>query len=293
MSVIPLYKDDGNTVDYTLTSFKCELKNNGVMVVKNAVPKSLHSLTTAFRAEMLFILEHCKRCADVKVLIWTAEGDRAFSSGASFTPGPTIEVSEEIVKAYTRRGMYPQVNTDFSLMCETKAFYNFPKPIIGAINGMAVGGGANIALFYFDIVIASEQAKFTYPFVSIGLTPELGSSLMLPFFAGPQRAKEVIFTNEWFTAAQAKEWNLVSYVVPHNDLMDRAMAMAEKIAAQPSEQIMLSKRVLNHHLGKFLDEHLHLENQTIMASRDAFGGKELFAQLAGRVAARKKNKSNL
>ncbi|GBG30741.1 Enoyl-CoA hydratase, mitochondrial [Hondaea fermentalgiana] len=293
MSVIQLYRDDGSTVDYKLTSFTVEVKEKGVAVVSNATPKSLHALTTAFRTEMFFILEHCKRCDDIKVLIWTAQGDRAFSSGASFKAGVSIDVDPAIMKEYSRRGMSPNLATDMALVRETKAFFDFPKPIIGAINGMAVGGGANIALFYFDCVIASEQAKFTYPFVSIGLTPELGSSLMLPFFAGPHRAKEVILTGDWFSAQDARDWGLLNYVVPHKDLMSRAMEMALKLAAQPANQLMLSKRILNHHLGSFIDEHLNLENTTILASRDAFGGAELFAQLASRVAAKKGNKSKL
>merc|ERR1719436_1952729 len=111
------------------------------------------------------------------------------------------------------RKMSP-VAGDFVLKNQTMAFWDFPKPSICAVNGLAVGGAANIALANFhDLVICSSNARFMYPFPKLGFTPELGSSFMLPHVVGMSKAKEMFFLSEWISASQAKELNLVNQVV--------------------------------------------------------------------------------
>jgi len=209
---IPLYRNDGSTEDFELVSMTFELQPNGVAIVSFATPKTYHALTAQMRHELLIVIEHINRCDAVKVVVWTGEGDKAFCSGASLKGGSDVTFSGDAKKEYAARELGPAMKTDNALLRETRAFWDCKKVIIGAINGMAVGGGANIALFYFDIVYASENAKFMYPFADIGFTAELSSSLMLPFQAGLQRAKELIFSCDWFSAQQAERYNLVNSV---------------------------------------------------------------------------------
>merc|ERR1719221_1628491 len=149
---------------------------------------------------------------NVKVAIWTGEG-RSFNAGADLRGDKLIKIPKEIREKMLARKMGP-VQGDFVLKNQTLAFWDFPKPSIVAVNGLAVGGAANIALAnYHDIVICSSNARFMYPFPKLGFTPELGSSYMLPYIVGMAKAKEVFFLCDWFSAAQAKELNLVNQVV--------------------------------------------------------------------------------
>ncbi len=106
------------------------------------------------------------------------------------------------------------------------------KPVIAAVNGAAVGWGMELALFS-DIRIASEKAKFAELFVKRGLPCDVGGFYRLPAIVGPAKAAELLFTGDVIDAAEALRIGLVSEVLPHEDLMPRAMALAARIAANP------------------------------------------------------------
>merc|ERR1712232_1513393 len=115
------------------------------------------------------------------------------------------------------------------------AFWDFPKISIAAVNGLAVGGGVNIAFCNFhDLVFCSDAAKFKFPFVSLGATPELSSSLLFPYLVGFARAKELLLVGDWFTADDAFRMGLANRVVPAEKLLPEALTLARKFAAQPN-----------------------------------------------------------
>ncbi len=118
------------------------------------------------------------------------------------------------------------------------------KPIVGAINGPAVGAALGVALAT-DIRIAAESASFLYGFTGIGLTADSATSLFLPTILGLARASEMAFTNKPILAQQALEWGLVNRVVPDEELAEVSRAAAEDLAAGPTRAIGLSKRALN------------------------------------------------
>ncbi|MFN8559329.1 MAG: enoyl-CoA hydratase-related protein [Dehalococcoidia bacterium] len=117
------------------------------------------------------------------------------------------------------------------------------KPLIAAINGVAVGIGLTMPLSC-DVRIASEQARLSARFVRIALTPELGSSFFLPQVVGLGNAAELILTGRIIDAQEAYRIGLVNKVVPHDRLMDEALALAEEIAFNPTEQVLWSKQLL-------------------------------------------------
>merc|ERR1711948_179194 len=134
---------------------------------------------------------------------------------------------------------------DFVLKNQTLAFWDFPKPSIVAVNGLAVGGAANIALAnYHDLVICSTAARFMYPFPKLGFTPELGSSFMLPYLVGMAKAKEIFYLSEWLSADQVKELGLANAVVPPEQLMPEAMKLAERLCLLHPAALHHSKKVL-------------------------------------------------
>ncbi|CAE8703689.1 unnamed protein product, partial [Polarella glacialis] len=180
-------------VAYELKSIAWRLLEDvGVAIAAYNAPKSLHCLSPNQQMETFLVLEHAKRDPRVRALVWTGTGVKAFNSGMALKGDLKVQVPEEVVKAYGARGMAPEVG-DLVLQSQTKAFWDFPKPLIMAVNGLAVGGGANIALASFgDMVLCSKEARFMYPFAKLGFTPELGSSMVMPFLIGMAKAKELM-----------------------------------------------------------------------------------------------------
>jgi enoyl-CoA hydratase/carnithine racemase len=123
------------------------------------------------------------------------------------------------------------------------ALIGFEKPIVVAVQGVAIGGGATM-LTHCDFVYAGESAKFKLPFIDLGLVPEFGSSFSIPARAGHLLAAEMFLLGEQFTAARAAELGLVTGVVPDPDLLATATATAQKLAGKPAGALRASKRLI-------------------------------------------------
>lgn len=124
-----------------------------------------------------------------------------------------------------------------------RALSRLEVPLIGAINGAAIGAGCDLALMC-DIRIASERASFAESFVQLGLIPGDGGSWFLQRVIGYQRAAEMTFTGDRVDAATALDWGLVTRVVPHDDLLSAAQELAERIAKNPPHALRMAKRLL-------------------------------------------------
>jgi enoyl-CoA hydratase/carnithine racemase len=125
-----------------------------------------------------------------------------------------------------------------------RALARLEVPLIAAVNGPAIGAGCDLAMMC-DIRIASERASFAESFVQIGLIPGDGGTWFLPRAVGFARAAEMTFTGDRIDAATALEWDMVSQVVPHDDLMDTARALAERITKNPAHALRMAKRLLH------------------------------------------------
>jgi len=123
------------------------------------------------------------------------------------------------------------------------ALYNLDVPTIAAVNGAAIGAGCDLACMC-DIRIASERAKFAESFVKLGIIPGDGGAWLLPRIVGTSKAAELTFTGDTIDAAEALACGLVSRVVPADQLMPQAMAMAQRIAANPAPALRMAKRLL-------------------------------------------------
>jgi enoyl-CoA hydratase/carnithine racemase len=124
-----------------------------------------------------------------------------------------------------------------------KAFHDLEVPIIAAVNGHAIGVGCDIACLC-DIRIASEKAKFAASFVKMGIVPGDGGAWILPRLVGHAKASEMLFTGDILTAAEAFAHGLVSRVVPAEALMEAALELAGRIAANPSRALRMTKRLM-------------------------------------------------
>eukprot|EP00040_Diaphanoeca_grandis_P014079 m.71219 g.71219 ORF g.71219 m.71219 type:complete len:304 (+) comp24328_c0_seq2:26-937(+) len=244
---------------------------DGVAVAAYNTPKNLHALTQNQQMEHFLILEQAQKNPDIKVLVWTATGTRAFNAGAALRGEFTIQLPKHTTKAYSEVNMSP-IKGDFVLARLTKAFWDFPKPLIMAVNGLAVGGGANIALANFaDIVIASTNARFMYPFSKIGFTPELGSSLMIPFVTGMTQAKRILMAGEWFSAEEAKTLGLVTKVHSAETLFSEAILLARELASRKQGTLREMKKLLNAPLRQQLD---HILDEELIAFQKSLASLE-------------------
>ncbi len=116
----------------------------------------------------------------------------------------------------------------------------FPKPLVVAVNGIAVGIGATM-LGYADVIIAGDSARFRYPFTALGISPELGSSWMLPQQVGWQAAQWLLLSASWIDAERARDMGLVLEVVPDDELAARAAALADELAERKLASLMATK----------------------------------------------------
>ena len=193
-------------------------------------PEKRNALNPLMRQEIIAALAELDGDEDIRVLILTGAGDRAFCAGADmgwFEGRTAGEV--------TRRQI-----------TEPKAWY-MPRfrelrvPTIAAINGFAVGIGFSFSLVC-DIRIASDNARLSCGWINLGLTPDGGATYLLPQLVGVEKALELFYTGEMISAEEALRIGLVSRVVPQEDLMKVAKELAGRIAAAPPITVELTKR---------------------------------------------------
>ncbi|MCB1648778.1 MAG: enoyl-CoA hydratase [Pseudomonadales bacterium] len=139
-----------------------------------------------------------------------------------------------------------------------KAMVHMRKPLIAAVNGLAIGIGTTL-LLHCDLIYAAEDAFLQLPFTRLGLCPEAGSSVLAPALMGHQRAAELLLLGERFTAAKAKEVGLVNEVLPAGRVFAHAMEKAQALAALPGEAVQTSKHLLKRQQSALLDDTIALE----------------------------------
>ncbi|BDF68567.1 short-chain-enoyl-CoA hydratase [Oscillospiraceae bacterium] len=192
-------------------------------------PEALNALTADVLRDLGEAMDAVEANDEAYVVILTGAG-RSFVAGADIGEMKPLTAVEG--KAWGNAG------NDVFLKVE-----NCTKPVIAAINGFALGGGCELAMAC-DIRLASEKAKFGQPEVGLGITPGFGGTQRLARIVGTGRAMELIFTAKTIDAAQAEKIGLVNAVCPPEELMDKAMEMAEMIAAQAQVAVRESKRCI-------------------------------------------------
>src|ERR1043165_5075461 len=171
-----------------------------------------------------------------RALILTGAG-RAFSAGGDLREMQNIASSDGRLEAFFDEPLR-MLNEAIMLIRQT------PMPFIAAVNGVASGGGCNLALAC-DLVIAAEGAKFNQAFIKIGLSPDCGGTFILPRLVGWKRAAELMFTGELVTAQRAAEMGMINSVAADGELMSQVMAMAEKLAHAPTAALGRIKQLMD------------------------------------------------
>jgi len=161
-----------------------------------------------------------------------------------------------------------------------KKIRNMPKPVVAAVNGVAAGAGANIALCC-DIVVAADSSSFIQAFSRIGLIPDSGGTFFLPRLVGWQKASALAMLGDKVSADEAEKLGMVYKVYPDDSFSDETIHLAEKLAAMPTRSLALTKHALNHSFTQNFEEQLALEDklqQEAALTYDYREGVEAFMQ---------------
>lgn len=199
-------------------TLQIERGTGDVMIVTLNRPDRLNAMNTVMMTELRALFEDLYVHADqARAVVLTGAGERGFCPGADLKERDGM--SDETWRA--QHAIVEQVARNMHLC---------PVPLIAAVNGVAMGGGAEIALAC-DFIYAADHARFAFPEVTRGIMPGMAGPQNLPRAVGVRRAKEIVLTGAPFSAAEAAEWGMVNKVLPLADLLPAALETARTIAA--------------------------------------------------------------
>lgn len=194
------------------------------LVISFNRPEKMNALTRGMYAGLTSALNEAAGDFGIRAVVLTSVGDH-FTAGndiGDFMANPPTESDSDVAKFLA-------------------AIHEFPKPLIAAVKGNAVGVGTTM-LLHCDVVVATPTTRFSMPFTSLGLVPEAGSTLLFPALVGYQRAAKIFMTGEPFSADSGYEMGLVSEIAP--DAYARALELAEQIGEQPPQAIINTKALM-------------------------------------------------
>src|SRR5512134_403033 len=209
-------------------------------------PKSLNALNPATIKELSFAFDEFAGRDDIGVVILTGAGEKAFVAGADISEMRHFTAVQALEFALFGQSVLERIE-------------RLPQPVIGAINGFALGGGCELAMAC-DILIAAETAKMGQPEVNLGIIPGYGGTQRLPRLVGRNLAKEMVLTGEMITAQRAYEIGLVNRVVPQADLMNAAREIGAKILSKGPIAVRTAKMAMNRGLDLDLSNACALES---------------------------------
>lgn len=224
---------------------------DGITTITLNRPQRYNALNVQMIKELMVVLESARRGDGTRVIVLTGAG-RGFSGGADLKDpgGPAGLVpddSAESKRQGLRLGFYPLIH----------AIRNCEVPVIAMVNGDAAASGCDLALAC-DIRIGSEHTRFRESFARIGLFPGTGGCWFLPRMVGSSKAAEMIFTGDPIGAEEAYQWGLLSQLVPHEQIKERTMTLARRIASGPPIAIRLAKTVMQRGMDMNLETSLEL-----------------------------------
>lgn len=232
-------------MDFQTIEFRQD--DNGVATLAFNRPDRLNSFNEQMHREVRDALAALED-SGARVLLLTANG-RGFCAGQDLS-------DRNVAPGDEMPDLGHSIDTYYNPLIRTLT--RLPMPVICAVNGVAAGAGANIALAC-DLVIAARSASFTQAFARIGLVPDSGGTWQLPRLVGMARAKGLAMLAEKLSAEQAEQWGLIWRCVDDAELMDTANQLAAHLAAQPTRGLALIKRAFNESATHSLDQQLDLE----------------------------------
>ena len=242
-------------------------KSEGIATITLNRPEALNAFSKEVVDEVLQALEDIKNDENVRVIILTGAGEKAFSAGAD-------------IKAM--RGMNALRARELSMMGEKLcgAFENLEKPVIAAINGYALGGGLEVAMAC-DFRIAVENARMGQTEVNIGLIPGWGGTQRLTRLVGKTKAKELVFSGKMIDAKAAEQLGILNLVVPADKFREAVRQFALELAQKAPVAIKVAKALINKGADISLDAALALEREgfgVVASTEDLQEGVSAFTE---------------
>ena len=213
-------------------------------------PKMLNALSFGVFREITAAVDDLEADDGIGCILITGS-EKAFAAGAD-------------IKEMQPKGFIDMFSSDFAAIGGDR-IARCRKPTIAAVSGYALGGGCELAMMC-DIIIASDTAKFGQPEITLGTIPGAGGTQRLPRFVGKSKAMDLVLTGRMMDAAEAERCGLVSRVVPLADLMNDAIATAEKIAGMSLPATMVAKEAVNRAFETTLSEGVRFERRTFHAT---------------------------
>lgn len=240
---------------------------DGVGVLTFNRPKALNALTTNTLEEVKEVVESIAFTREIRVLVLTGAGDKAFVAGADIAGFQTLNPLQA--------RHFAELGQEVFFKLE-----HLPQPVIACVNGFALGGGCEIAMAC-DFIYASEKARFGQPEVNLGLIPGFGGTQRLARMVGRAKAKELCMTGEAIDAQQARELGLVAKVFPTEQLLDETLKAAKLLAGKAPGVLRSIKQVINRGLDVDLKTGCAIEAEAFglcFASQDAQEGVSAFLE---------------
>jgi enoyl-CoA hydratase len=242
-------------------------KGDGIGWITINRPDKLNAMNVETIEELKTAFREFEGDAEVRAVILTGSGDKAFVAGADISEFMNLDAGKG--SHYSRQGQ-----------ALTKSMENFPKPVIAAINGYALGGGTEIALAC-HIRVASENAKLGQPEVKLGIIPGYGGTQRLARLVGKGKALEMILTGRTIDAREAADIGLVNKVVPATELLPAAEALAKEAIKNGPLAVAYAIEAINRGLDRTLDQGLELEAEIFgrtCATEDSKEGAKAFLE---------------
>jgi enoyl-CoA hydratase len=239
----------------------------GIATITFNRPKALNALSSELLAELSRALDDLAENEDIRVLVLTGAGTKAFVAGADITELVRLDTLK--AKVFIHRGI-----------SVINKLTELPIPVIAAVNGFALGGGLEIAMAC-DFIYAADSASFGQPEIRLGLIPGYGGTQRLPRIIGCGPAKELLFTGKMISAEEALRLGIVNTVTNAEKLMDEVMATAREMASKGSVALRAMKQVVNQGLNADLATALRMETDAFaicFASSDAKEGTAAFIE---------------
>lgn len=261
--------EDFTHMNVDFQNIKLEQKENAVWFLTLNRPQALNALNSQTLNEIGDALRQLSEMDydNAKVLVITGSGEKAFVAGADIKE--MSDLNSDQAQAFAQKGQ--SVFHELNLL---------KIPVIAAVNGFALGGGCELALAC-DFIIASENAKFGLPEVSLGLIPGFGGTARLYSAVGLRKAREMTFTGEMLSATDAQKLGLVSTVVPLADLIPTVMKKVEMILTKSAVAVGLAKKSINEAYDLDVEKALTNEAEifgSVFESEDSAEGMNAFLE---------------
>ena len=229
-----------------MSSVLFEIKNGVAYITLNR-PEKFNSFNREMALQMQAHLDECASVQDIRCVYITGSG-KAFCAGQDISElvgENKIEISQILSEHYN-----PIV----------KRIRNLPKPVVAAINGVAAGAGANIALCC-DVVVATASASFIQAFSKLGLIPDSGGTYTLPRLIGWQKASAIMMTGDKVSAAEAERMGMIYKVFENESFEEESKKIAINLSQMPTKGLAYTKHALNHSFHNNWEEQLLLEDE--------------------------------